>query len=125
MKNFINYLILILLLGSILTIVPVWDISLSTINLLNKEAIFEYEIANKPIENGYKIILSKQFRRQQGLIKKTNFIRIYSPTGFLILENIANYEDIESAYTANNSYYICPKGKIIYLNIMIRIVMKE
>ena len=84
MKNFINYLILILLLGSILTIVPVWDISLSTINLLNKEAIFEYEIANKPIENGYKIILSKQFRRQQGSIKKTNFIRIYSPTGFLI-----------------------------------------
>ena len=111
MKNFINYLILILLLGSILTIVPVWDISLSTINLLNKEAIFEYEIANKPIENGYKIILSKQFPRQQGSIKKTNFIRIYSPTGFLILENIANYEDIESAYTANNSYYVCPKGK--------------
>ena len=111
MKNFINYLILILLLGSILTIVPVWDISLSTINLLNKEAIFEYEIANKPIENGYKIILSKQFRRQQGSIKKTNFIRIYSPTGFLMLENIANYEDIESAYTANNSYYVCPKGK--------------
>ena len=84
MKNFINYLILILLSGSILTIVPVWDISLSTINLLNKEAIFEYEIANKSIENGYKIILSKQFRRQQGSIKKTNFIRIYSPTGFLI-----------------------------------------
>jgi len=84
MKNFINYLILILLLGSILTKVPVWDISISTINLLNKEAIFEYEIVNKPIENGYKIILSKQFRRQQGLIKKTNFIRIYSPTGFLM-----------------------------------------
>jgi hypothetical protein len=28
-----------------------------------------------------------------------------------MLENIANYEDIESAYTANNSYYVCPKGK--------------
>ena len=103
MKNIIIYLFIIKL-KTIISIIPLWNFTSSTIDLLSTENSYTYTIYTKTLDS-INIKLQKTISKSENSITEQNSIFIGS------YENIVEWDDIESSYIYNGNIYICPRGK--------------
>lgn len=112
MKKIFNYILFINFITSILTVVPVWDFKNSAIELMKNENFQDFIVEDKANPGGLWSRLTKKFSSYKTSITKVNFLQLYYMrySVEMVFEKNVDFEEVESAYAGNNSYYVCPKG---------------
>ena len=100
-----NLLILNLLI-TIFSVIPLWNFEASTIDLLSSSSTYTYIIyTGKVCSENNNLELKKTISKNDGIISEQNYLTINEN------QMETNWEDIESIYCINGIIYICPKGK--------------
>lgn len=112
MKKIFNYILFINFITSILTVVPVWDFKNSAIELMKNENFQDFIVEDKANPGGLWSRLTKKFSSYKTSITKVNVLQLYYMrySVEMVFEKNVDFEEVESAYAGNNSYYVCPKG---------------
>ena len=112
MHEFIKLFIFADLVFLTLSIVPLWNFTKSTIDLIPGSADFVYSIKDKILHDNLHYILKKTITKKNGIVSKTNTLTCqFTNSQTLVVNQAVDFEDVESIYTDKNGrYYICPKG---------------
>ena len=112
MKEITKLLIILNLIYLSFSIVPLWDFESSTINLLNSSNNFkyQYDITKRTVHDNLWFILTKTMEKGSNEATITNRLTLEYLNRHPV-EEIVNFEEIETAYTDKSErYFICPKG---------------
>ena len=111
MKKFFNYILFLNFISSIITVVPIWDFKNSAIELMKNENFQDFIVEDKANPDGLWSRMTKKFSSYKTSITKVNFLQLYYMryTVEMVFEKNVDFEEIESAYAGNNSYYVALK----------------
>ena len=103
----IQILLIVNLLITIISVIPLWNFEASTINLLSNSSTYTYIIyTGKVCSENNNLELKKTISKEQnGIITEQNYLTING------IQMGTDWEDIESMFCINSIIYICPKGK--------------
>ena len=109
MKIFLS--IFLELLNLSFSLIPIWDLKNSSVNLLPlnnySNEILIYNYSNDKLS----VILTKKLARNNSEVKDTNYITITINNEIQMVIK-TDFEDIDSSYFIEKAgYFICPKGK--------------
>jgi len=104
MKVFIVLLIFVELINLSFTLVPLWNLEKSSVDLLDSNNLREYIVYSNTV-NDFKVELKKEIKKDDSGISDQNYITV-SEQRFS-----TNWEDIESIYKLDIGNFVCPKGK--------------
>ena len=115
MKTIIFYFFIFEFINITCSVVPVWDLKKSGIDVFEKYKI-NYRIIDAVIHDNFRFYLETTLSKEGNHIIKTNTL-VLGDENYKI--NSAPWDDIESAYTnKNDKFYFCPKGKISCLYLL-------
>ena len=115
MKKIIFYTFIFGFINITCSLVPVWNLKKSGIDLFEKYKT-NYKVIDTAIHDDFHFYLEVQLSKVENIVQKTNILKL----GDYEI-NHAPWEDIESAYTNKiDKIYFCPKGKyhvyVYYIN---------
>ena len=105
MKAFIVLFILVELINLSFTLVPLWNLEKSSIDLLDSDNSKEYIVYSNTVSN-FHVELKKEIKKDDSGISDQNYISVFQ-NGF----EPTDWEDIESIYHLDIGSFVCPKGK--------------
>jgi len=114
MKETLVLYILVNLIFFSFSIVPIWDLKKTSIDLLSNSNKIEYTMVDTTLHYKLRYIFRKIIKKENNSVKVINIFTCQfnnDPNNNLVVNQIVDFDEIESAYTdKNGKYYICPKG---------------
>ena len=106
MAKLYNFILFFILTQISFSFVPIWDFKSSTIDLFQNNNEYSYNVVDRDFY-GFTYNLTRKFYFEGENIRQINTLFL---NGFQYNGKI-NYDDIDSAYSQGDYYYVCPKGK--------------
>ena len=114
MKVTLVLYILLNLIFFCFSIVPIWDLKKSSIDLLSDSNKIEYTMEDTELHYKLRYIFRKIIKKENNSVKVINHFTCQftdDQNNNLVVNQIVDFDEIESAYTdKKGKYYICPKG---------------
>ena len=109
MKIILLYFFIFKLIIPIKSIIPLWNFTNSTVDLLKNSNIHQYNIFEKDLGSNNYISLVKTISIKERLISEKNMLYINS-SDYSFNQEVA-WDNIKNSFIKDNKIYICPKGR--------------
>ena len=111
MKNIKKYFLILIIIKTSLSLLPVWNLTSSSINLLENTNNF-YNLVEKDFYYAYYKIQQNFIIDQNGNIIQKYYLQLGKSIEDIKWMGEIDFDEIESAYADNsNNFIVCPKGR--------------